>query len=61
MAVCAQCQASLAAHQVCATCGYYKGVKVLVTKLERSVKRGQAKDVKAKRAQAHQPAEPQEQ
>lgn len=61
MAACPQCQASLSSHSACQSCGYYKGVKVLVTKLERAVKRGQVKATKAQRVEASQPAAPQEQ
>jgi large subunit ribosomal protein L32 len=36
---CQTCQASTEPHCVCAACGYYKGVKVLRTKLERADQR----------------------
>jgi len=40
---CANCQVPLATHQACSTCGFYKGVKVMVTKADRAVKRGEKK------------------
>lgn len=44
---CQNCQAPLMTHQVCAHCGFYKGVKVLKTKLDRSVKRAQERQKRA--------------
>jgi len=44
------CNEPLTAHTACATCGFYKGAKVLVTKSERAAKRGQARAAKAARA-----------
>ena len=38
---CQTCQSPISSHRVCATCGYYKGVKVLRTKTERREVRGQ--------------------
>ncbi|MFA6065919.1 MAG: 50S ribosomal protein L32 [Candidatus Babeliaceae bacterium] len=46
---CSHCEAPSLPHQVCETCGYYKGRKVLATKLDRSVKRDQLKLVQAQR------------
>lgn len=40
---CANCQHVLASHQVCSQCGYYKGRKIMSTKLDRSIKRTQAR------------------
>lgn len=36
---CSSCKAPLAPHTACKKCGFYKGVKVLVVKAERHVKR----------------------
>ncbi len=36
---CQTCQASVAPHCVCLNCGYYKGNKILRTKLERAGER----------------------
>lgn len=44
---CQTCQARLASHQVCKSCGYYKGVKVLRTKMERMQERSQVRAAKA--------------
>jgi len=46
---CQNCQAPLATHTACHSCGYYKGVKIMQTKADRAVKRGQAKQAKATR------------
>ncbi len=48
---CSQCEAPNLPHQICQQCGYYKGRKVLSTKLDRSLKRGERKVV-AKSSQA---------
>lgn len=57
---CSNCQTALTSHQACSHCGFYKGAKVLTTKTERMVKRGQARQVKAQRQEAKQPSAPQE-
>lgn len=36
---CANCKDPIAPHTACQNCGFYKGVKVLVTKAERTAKR----------------------
>lgn len=51
---CLNCKSPLNTHTVCATCGFYKGVKVLTTKADRSVKRGQKLQAKETRANAEQ-------
>lgn len=38
---CSNCNAALSPHQACMTCGFYKGKKVLNTKLDRALKRGE--------------------
>jgi len=58
--MCAQCQSALPPHQACPTCGYYKGVKVMTTKLDRAIKRGKAYEAKSKRQAAAQPASPEQ-
>lgn len=40
LATCQNCQAPRPAHQVCAACGHYKGIKIVVTKDERAATRG---------------------
>ena len=48
---CANCKEPLATHAACRACGFYKGVKVLATKLDRAVKRAQTHTAKqAKKA-----------
>jgi len=51
-ASCAHCNEPLVPHQVCKACGYYKGKKVLTTKMERTIKRGQARQAKAAKAKS---------
>jgi large subunit ribosomal protein L32 len=56
---CSNCQEVIAPHQVCSSCGHYKGKKVIVTKKERALKRAQSKQSKkskeAIKATAKQP------
>lgn len=56
-AACSSCQAPILPHIVCEVCGYYKGRKVLTTKLDRAAKRGQARQHKAQAASQGLPAE----
>jgi len=46
---CQTCQAPSLSHQVCRECGYYKGVKVLRTKMDRMYTRGQSREAIAAR------------
>ena len=48
---CQNCQAPLMTHHACQNCGFYKGIKVLKTKLDRSVKRAQERQKKAPQEQ----------
>ena len=43
---CQTCQAPIAPHQACKSCGYYKGIKILKTKTDRMYLRGQAREAK---------------
>ena len=54
-AKCNNCQEAVLPHQVCNTCGFYKGIKVLTTKGERSLKRAQTRQVAAAQKQAANP------
>ncbi len=47
---CANCKEPLLSHQVCMSCGYYKGKKIMTTKVERAVKRGEARKAKIARS-----------
>ena len=49
---CLNCNSPLNTHQACKACGFYKGVKVLTTKAERAVKRGQVRQAKEARSAA---------
>jgi large subunit ribosomal protein L32 len=46
---CQNCKAVIRPHQVCPECGHYKGVKVLKTKMERAMARGEARKTKETR------------
>lgn len=54
---CKNCNAAQLPHQVCKECGHYKGVKVLVTKAERTSKRNAIKQAAQQKAAEQQPAE----
>jgi large subunit ribosomal protein L32 len=53
---CANCQDPLSTHQACPACGYYKGRKVMNTKLERTLKRSESRRPE-QQPHAHQAAE----
>jgi len=46
---CQNCKTPLPTHQACPECGFYKGVKVFVTKADRAVKRGKERQARAKK------------
>lgn len=48
---CANCQAPSSSHQVCSTCGFYKGRKVMTTKLDRALKRKETYKAQAQQAE----------
>lgn len=48
LSACQNCKEAQLPHQVCKNCGHYKGVKVLVTKAERSLKRSEVKSAAQK-------------
>jgi len=56
---CPNCKEVVAPHQVCKNCGFYKGVKVIVTKTERALSRGKSRKAKADRQKAMQAAQEQ--
>jgi len=56
LTTCLNCQAPLATHQACKGCGFYKGVKVLRTKNDRSIERAQTRQTKSARQAARQTA-----
>jgi large subunit ribosomal protein L32 len=51
---CKECSEPLAPHQACVKCGFYKGVKVLVTKSERGQKRVEERKAKETQEQEAQ-------
>lgn len=52
LAECKNCKAASLPHQVCKECGHYKGVKVLKTKAERTMKRTEVRKAKQARSAA---------
>lgn len=52
---CSQCQTALAPHQACKSCGFYKGAKVLETKVERGLKRAQAQQTRSTKSSKEAP------
>ncbi len=55
---CSNCKAPLATHAACRGCGFYKGMKVLTTKDERTAKRLQERQKIADAKKAAAPQEP---
>lgn len=54
IAACQTCQAPVVPHQVCKTCGYYKGIKIVRTKSDRMHQRNEiarAQQAKSKSTQ----------
>ena len=51
---CNNCKAIIKPHQLCAECGHYKGVKIMKTKMERAMARGEARKAKVARQQEAQ-------
>ncbi len=49
---CSNCKSPLNSHAACSVCGFYKGKKVMKTKLDRMLMRGQAKEAAYKKAHA---------
>jgi len=47
--LCQNCKAPVRMHAVCPQCGHYKGKKVMVTKMERGMKRDVERKAKAQR------------
>ena len=62
IATCSNCSHPVSPHIACNECGFYKGAKVLRTKVERSLKRGETRRAQqAKQAKsAEAPAEAEE-
>lgn len=57
LGTCANCNEPVQSHQVCKSCGHYKGRKVLTTKTDRAVKRAETKQAKTAHQKAAAPAE----
>lgn len=48
---CSNCKAPLAPHKACGNCGFYKGEKIMKTKIDRAIKRGQERQSKMEKQQ----------
>jgi large subunit ribosomal protein L32 len=55
LAACAQCQAPLSMHQACGLCGFYKGRKVMKTKLDRVIQRRETRSAQAEKTKQEAP------
>ena len=49
---CNECNTPAMPHQACLTCGFYKGKKILTTKLDRSLGRAERQSARAQRQQS---------
>lgn len=56
--LCGNCQNPLLSHAACTTCGFYKGSKILKTKVDRVVKRDLVKQKKSARSKSSTPETP---
>ncbi len=54
---CANCSKPLSPHVACGECGFYKGAKVLRTKVERVLKRGEIRRAEEAKHAASVPTE----
>jgi len=50
--MCSQCAEPITPHTVCASCGYYKGKKIMRTKLDRAIERGERKGTPVQASEA---------
>lgn len=57
---CLNCEHPINPHQVCFECGFYKGKKIMTTKLERAIKRGEVRRAQQAKAGQMQEAQPSE-
>ncbi len=57
---CHNCQEPLATHVACRKCGFYKGVKVMMTKIDRALKRSETRKAKEASKSAKSKQEPTE-
>lgn len=53
---CLNCSAALNPHSACTECGFYKGRKILTTKLDRVLKRGETRRAVQAKQEAAEPA-----
>lgn len=52
LASCGNCKSAVQGHAICTTCGFYRGVKVMTTKLERTMARTQKRQARQQQATA---------
>ena len=58
---CHNCQESLIPHAACRKCGFYKGIKLMSTKIDRALKRAETRKAKeARKAEKKAVTEPSE-
>lgn len=55
LATCQSCSEVINPHQMCSHCGHYKGVKIMETKTDRTVKRTETRQAQATKKQARTP------
>lgn len=48
---CSNCKTPLSTHSACKNCGFYKGKKIMTTKIDRAIKRGHERQSKVASAQ----------
>ncbi len=58
--VCNNCQDPIVPHIVCRNCGFYKGIKVMATKMDRAVKRAEMRQAKEAAKTEQQKAAPEQ-
>lgn len=58
---CVNCQEIIMPHRICPKCGFYKGEKIMKTKLDRSITRTEVRAKQMSKASAQNPEVVQEQ
>ncbi len=54
LGVCGNCTMPVVPHAVCKNCGYYRGIKITRTRIERGLKRDEVRKAKELRAKGRQ-------
>jgi len=58
--ICNNCQDPLIPHSACKNCGFYKGIKVMMTKMDRTVKRTEIRKTKEAAKTEQQQTDPEQ-